>query len=188
MSNEPKIINVSDWKSIEIENIKFILTEGQSYFKFLSDAKIRITSKAFSIITILIPICSILTAYISKSISNEQFTNKGLVCFVIAILIMLLYILFRLGKIIKPKNSMPFGREPFELFKDERMLGINWDKDLSIKALVIAEIENTQAKIEYNRENNKHIQEELDKSMMLIGYLFVAATVAIIAYTLICLF
>lgn len=182
MSNEPKRISVSDWKKVEIENIKFILTEAQAYFRFLSEAKIRITTRAFSIITILIPLSCLLIAFIIKSIDNEQFTNKQFVFLGTIILINLLYILYGLGKIIMPKKSMPFGREPFKLFQEERLLGLNYDKELSMKALILNEIEDTQNKIEYNKENNQALQFQLNRSMKLIGYLFIGSTIAIIGF------
>lgn len=178
---------VSDWTKVKIDNALFILNEAKDYLKNLSDISVRITARAFSILTVLIPITSALIAYLvgqsTKGISNIHF----IIYYVSFIIIVLIVIMFFLGILINPRGYMPLGRRPVDLCSDE-MLGVNLTAQLSIIALVLSEIETCQAKIDFNERQNIERTNLLKRCIKSVAILFALSSAALLTYTVIIVF
>ena len=175
-------IPVSDWEEVKIENAKFVLTEAQTYAKDLSEASGHITARAFSILTIFIPITSALIAFVVGE-SMKGNPNYFITFYIIVIVTSLIVIMFFLGKLVLPRLFMPLGRQPAAICSDE-MLGVKLTKELSIIAIVLNEIEDCQQKIEYNEcQNNQRIK-MLERIMKAGGVLFAIAIITIAVYLL----
>lgn len=170
-------IPVSDWSLVKIENAKFILNEAQNYVKYLSEVSQRITARAFSALTILVPITSALMAFVIREILEHEKINY-VVYYSLVIVITLIYVMYLLGKIVMPRMYMPVGRSPKELC-DDNMLGVKDESELSFVALVLNEIEACQVKIDYNEEQNMERKGLLDKSLKIIALIFITSTIII---------
>lgn len=180
MTTEKYKIPVSDWKKVGIDNAKFILTEAQTYAKYVSEESGHITARAFSILTVLIPITSALIAFVVGQTMKGN-PNYFITCYIIAIVTGFIVIMFFLGKLVMPRLSMPLGRIPSNICTDE-MLGINHTKELSMIVIVLNEIEDCQQKIEYNEDQNNLRTKKLHMCMKAIGILFAIAIIAIALY------
>jgi hypothetical protein len=174
-------IPVSDWTEVGIDNAKFVLAEAQSYVKYLSDVSGRITARAFSILTVLATITSALIAFVVKQAIDSPTTNTFITYYTVAIVIVLIAIMFALGKVVMPRLFMPVGRSPIEISNDE-LLGVTMEKKLSFVALVMNEIENSQNKIDFNERQNAERQTLLNYCIKAVGVLFALSTVTITIY------
>ncbi|HLP20464.1 MAG TPA: hypothetical protein VK174_09190 [Chitinophagales bacterium] len=174
-------IPVSDWTEVGIENAKFVLSEAQSYLRYLSDVSGRITARAFSILTVLATITSALIAFVVKQALDSPSTSNFITYYTVAIVIALIMIMFALGKVVMPRLYMPVGRSPVELCNDE-MLGVTLEKNLSLVALIMNEIENNQNKIAFNERQNAERQTLLNYCLKVVGVLFALSTVTITIY------
>ncbi len=72
MSGKKLFDDIEDWTKIGLENSKFILEEARTYVSYLAEVGDKITSKAFTILTFVIPIESALMAFIV----NEKINKK----------------------------------------------------------------------------------------------------------------
>jgi hypothetical protein len=65
MTTRPKFkIEVANWQSIKIENARHILLEAKDYLRYLPEAADKVTARAFTILTTLLPITSALLIFI----------------------------------------------------------------------------------------------------------------------------
>ena len=180
MTTDKFQIPVSDWTLVGIDNAKFVLLEAQTYAQYLSDVSSRITARAFSILTVLVPITSALIAYVVGQTMKDN-PNYFITYYIVLIVIGLIATMFFLGKTIMPRLFMPLGRKPIEICNDE-MLGVTLSKKLSLISIVLNEIENCQQKIDFNELQNTSRNKMLNSCMKAIGILFAIAIIVIATY------
>lgn len=165
MIEKPYYVPVSDYRKAGIENCKFIYQNAFEYVKDTTERSNRITVRAFSIITILIPITSAIIAFLYNQVQTGSINKPILFSLTVIVVLCLLVIMLMLGSVIFPRLFMPVGREP-KLVADDEMLGVSLEKEYALIALYINEIENCQAKIEYNLLQNLNRTRLLKKAML----------------------
>jgi hypothetical protein len=174
-------IEVSDWTKINIESAKFILEEAKTYVKYLSDTSDKITNRAFAILAILIPITSALIVFSVNERFKPLIGDKVISYLMLFVIIGLIATMFGLSSIIFPRMFMPLGREPKQICTPE-FLSVNFDIELAKLSMVLNEIENCQAKVDYNKSQNSNRTKQLKHAMLSLGLIFVIATSTLIGY------
>ncbi len=175
--------DIDDWDKIDLDNAKFILEEARTYVSFVIDVGDKITDKAFKILALLFPIESALIAFVINEKMKgciQDYTIANLLIFVVTSIVV---IMFYLGKIVLPRSFMPKGRAPVEICKNKELLGIPSDGSTDVAALKLAlvlnEIENSQAKIYFNNNQNTVRITALKLSMMALGGIVVIAVLTL---------
>lgn len=179
MKTENFKIPVTDWTNVKIENAKFVLAEAKDNLKYLDDQSSRISNRAFSILTVLVPITGALIAFVVGQIMKEAIQSAFIIWYVISIIVCLIAIMFLLGRLVMPRKFMSLGRPPKDICNDD-MLGLSLSKELSMVAIVMNEIENCQQKIEYNEIQNDKRTKLLSRSMKSLILVFTLAIVTLI--------
>ena len=187
MATENFKIPVTNWTQVKIDNAKFILAEAKENLKFLDDQSSRISNRAFSILTILGPISGALIAFVVGQMMKEPLQTTFFTWYAITIIFCLIAIMLILGRLVMPRKFMSLGRPPKDICNDD-MLGISLDKELSLIAIVMNEIENCQQKIEYNEIQNDERTILLRQSMKSLVLIFMLAIATLIFYFVFTLF
>ncbi|MBU1759227.1 MAG: hypothetical protein KKB19_00100, partial [Bacteroidetes bacterium] len=163
-------IEITDWTNIDLVNAKFILSEAKDFCKYQNDNSDKITNRAFSILSILLPIVATLIIFIVKEKSTPTFSDDLVFKLLSFVVIVLLIIMFFLSQVVFPRMFMPLGREPKDLCSSD-FLGTTLKKENAQIALVLNEIEATQLKINYNKKQNLTRTTKLKWSLISIGIL-----------------
>ncbi|GAA5220606.1 hypothetical protein [Membranihabitans marinus] len=158
MSEDWKL-ELPDWKKANLKSLEFIHTKANEAFNYTTNVADKISSRAFTFISILIPILTLIISFVIKLlyVQNEPIPR----CFLTnVIFICLLFVIsfFGLIFIIYPKKFMHAGREPKELSDAQFIQNQNLNTEEQYLALLIGEIEGLQKKITVNeRINNDRI-------------------------------
>ncbi len=171
MNNQWRI-EIEDWRSISVSAAKTIFEEAKEHFDFTHEIAEKITSRAFSLLILLVPIFSL---YIGLFIRIDKATTPEAILYVLVALVfvvclmMLLYIIF-------PHLYMFPGREPKELFE-----GNFFDLELEDQelAIVLNEIEACQFKIDVNSKSNS-------RRLQLLKWVIYVLVAALIAIAILC--
>ena len=172
MSSKRFKIEVSDWTKINSDTARFILEEAKTYFRYLSDVSDKITARAFTILSILIPIASALIYYLVSQKLPSSTLNAPLQQLVYPVVTFLIIVLCMLIKLIFPRMAMPLGRDPQELCIPE-FLGIDYDDKLANLSIVLNEIENVKSKIDYTEKQNRQRLTLLKACITILALFFV---------------
>ena len=172
-------LEVSEWEKIDLENAKFILNQGTEYVKYLNEINEKTTGRVFTLLSILLPIESALIVFlINEKLKDtiDDYVVAGLILFEIFAIILVMFVL---GSIALPRLYKPVGREPYEIWQNELLLGIDYDKALAQLSIVLNEIENCQSKIQYNQQKNNLRIQKLKISMLAIGISLMIAVITL---------
>ena len=166
-------IDITEWKTVNIESAKYILHESNTYLKYQVDSTDKITNRAFSILTLLIPITSVIVAFFINEKYKPVYCDRSLNILLLIVLVALISIMFFLGKLVFPRLFMPLGREPRVIAIQDFL--INADSYL---ALVLAEIETAQERMDYNEIEIAARVKTLKNSMISLWAIFIFAVLA----------
>lgn len=157
MANRIWQTDIQDWTKLTKDIVLFYLTQAESNLKSCLELSDRITTRAFSLLTIIIPIITLTLGYLLKQIIEGN-ANYWLLLISITCLIISFVCLYFLVKLIFPRGWMPLGRQPNEIFTSH-MVDNDLDQDKKYIAIVMGEIECIQTKIDYNKlQNNKRLK------------------------------
>jgi hypothetical protein len=139
-------IESSSWKTINQSSLEFILKEAQTRVSFINEQSNRISNRAYSILTILITILSVLIGLISS-----QFQRMNSFMFLLLLLLVIAFMISMsiLVSIISPRQFSPSGRLPSELNKEKYYHG-----DDALRLLFLNELTNCDSIIRSNYEIN----------------------------------
>lgn len=160
-----------DWTKIDVANAKFILQEAKDYLKCQEDNSQRITNRAFTILSILIPILTALLVFIVQQKIHPSF-NFGFVVFLCCSVIALMMVMFLLAKIVFPGYFFTVGRPPRDLCIPE-FLGFGIETELAHLALILNEIEANQYKIDCNGAQIIQRTNRLKFAMIVLGLIVI---------------
>ncbi|MCM4174238.1 hypothetical protein DHD32_22475 [Arenibacter sp. TNZ] len=163
-------IDKSNWKSIPIESIRFILVEGKDYLEYTICESNKITNRAYSIVLLLFAILSGIVAYTFNKMVLGGFEKiVGLnFCLVVA----LVFILIQLGTLVFPRTIMVKGRTPKKLALPKFLNNPKLNDEENYLAFIIQDVEVVQEKIDFNLIKNKRRQVRLRNNMIAIAVLF----------------
>lgn len=180
--------DVQEWTKINKDLINFYLNQAESELKSSLDVHDKITQRAFTILTILIPVLSISFGYLIHQISGHN-TDKFILVIAIAALFAAMVALFNLIRLIFPRQWMVMGRQPKEIFISAV---IDNNKELTPEQLhigiVMREIEDIQYKIDYNWEHNETRLKTLKRVIWIIASSLFVITLLIIRQLLFFIF
>ncbi|MDO1512369.1 hypothetical protein Q2T41_18180 [Maribacter confluentis] len=163
-------IDKSNWKSIPIESVKFILSEAKDYLDYTLVESNKITSRAYSIILLLFAVLSAVIGYTFNKMVLGGFEKIILLnfCFVAV----LVFILIQLGRLIFPRKIMQKGRIPKKLALPQFLNNPKLNGNENYLAFIIQDIEVVQEKIDYNLIKNEKRQGKLKNNMIAVAVLF----------------
>lgn len=166
-----------DWKKVDKESVEFMLRQAHEYERCLSERSDKITSRAFSIVSILATVATALIAVFAKVVVNNEI--DFLTLYLLTVIVVVLTLIFLFGTLVFPRGFMMLGRNPKKMFKPE-LLGVGKQKKHSYIALLLAELEVAQQKIDFNSDQNRLRTKRLKHLMLITGY---SITVFFLAFT-----
>lgn len=143
-------IYFENWTDIKIDSAKFIFTQAETFLKSTVDTTASLTSRAISLIQVLIPLIGIVFVYTVTFISKKDFSN---VLFHVSAYFFLVLV-FCLVKAVKMYKTVPVaepGSEPIKLATKNMLFSDVENQEL---ILVLNEIEQYQERIDRNLSNN----------------------------------
>lgn len=146
--------DIKDWSKINKDLINFYLNQAESELKASLDVHDKVTQRAFTILTILIPILSLSFGYLIRQISEHN-TDKFLLVIAIICLIAVIFALYNLIRLIFPRHWMIIGRQPKEIFVSSLVDNDTLTPEQLHIGIVMGEIENIQYKIDSNWIQNE---------------------------------
>lgn len=142
--------DIQNWTRINKDLINFYLNQAEAELKASLDVHDKVTQRAFTILTILIPVLSISFGYLIRQMSEHN-ADKFLLVIAILVLIAASVALFFLIQLIFPRQWMILGRQPKEILISA---AVDSNDELTPEQLyvgiVMGELENIQYKIDYN--------------------------------------
>lgn len=172
-------LEVSDWQKIDLENAKFILNQGTEYVKYLSEVNEKTTTRVFTLLSILLPIESALIAFLISATLKDSIDDYVLSDLILFEIFAIIVVMFVLGSIALPRLYKPVGREPYEIWQNEQLLGIDYDKAKAQLSIILNELDNCQSKIQYNQQKNHGRIQKLKICMLAIGVLLMVAVITL---------
>ena len=147
-------IQVNDWEKINKESAMFIINEADKFLKYTIEVSDKITTRAFSFLLITLTILIGIIGFTFQSYKECSALSPNLICnFLFAIMLIIVSVFLIL--IVSPRFFMMTGRSPKEIAINEFLCNDSLTPELSYLALILNEIENYQAKIEYNIDQNQ---------------------------------
>jgi hypothetical protein len=170
--------DIINWTKLDKPLADFFLNQAEQNLKSTLDLSDRITTRAVSILTIIIPITVLNAGFLLTQLFNHPSSSKYLVWFALAGLLALAVVLIVLAKLITVRQWMAPGGLPREIFTSHML-----DNDLSnahqYVASVMGEIERVQIKIDFNRAQNAQRLNILKWTIWFIAMAFVTLFVFI---------
>ncbi|KKM99319.1 hypothetical protein LCGC14_1149100 [marine sediment metagenome] len=163
-------IDKSDWKSIPLESIRFILAEGKDYLDYTINESNKITNRAYSIVLLLFAILSGIVAYTFNKMVLGGFEKIVILNF--CLIFALLFILIQLGILVFPRALMVKGRTPKKLALPKFLNNPKLNDEENYLSFIIQDVEVVQEKIDFNLKKNKSRQGKLKNNMMAVAVLF----------------
>lgn len=155
-------IESSNWKTINLPSLEFILREAQTRISFTNDVSSRISNRAYSILTILITLLSVFIGLIS---SKYQMMNSFVFLLLLSLVIAFMVAMSLLVSLISPRQFYPSGRIPSELNKEKFYHG-----DDALRLLLINELTNCDSIIRSNNDINEKRARLLKIVISIIAY------------------
>lgn len=109
-----KSIDFGNWTEIKIESAKFIFLQAETFLKSTTETTSSLTSRASSLIQIIIPLIGVDFVYVTTFIEKNDFTNT----FFHVSLYFFTILIFCLFKAVKMYQTVPVaeaGSEPIKL-------------------------------------------------------------------------
>lgn len=158
--NDAWKLELSDWTKANLKSLELIHSKANEAFDYTTNVADKISSRAFTFISILVPIISLIIGLLGNQLygQNEPIPQTVLVvAFIICIpsamsLAALIWMIF-------PKRFMHAGREPKKISIPQVIQDDSFTKEEQYLALLIGEIEGLQKKISTNEKiNNKRLE------------------------------
>ena len=167
--------DIQDWTKLTKDTVNFCLSQAELSLKSSIEASDRISTRAFSILTVVIPIITLSIGYLFKQITEHNADN-----YILSLAIFCLFFcfmsLFFLIRIIFPRNWMSLGGQPKEIFTSN-MLDNDFEPELKFIAIVMGEIQAIQLKIDFNRASNYKRLNYLKAVIWILSITFLIASV-----------
>jgi hypothetical protein len=177
LSEEWKI-NAEYKKKINLDLANFLLDQAEKALKNTTETADKITTRAFTLLLILIPILSTIIGLLIASIKVSAKTNRLDIGFFTVLILVGGGIIYQLLKLIYPRDFMGVGRQPNEIIVSD-MLNNELDETKRLLAFKFNELKNCQHKISYNRQQNEKRILALTKILSLI---VISAALALTVY------
>jgi len=174
-------IEIENWDKLGIENVNFVLKLSQVKEDYLLNVSDKITARAFSMVKILLPTVIILISLLIAEINKGVF-DLELIIFLVVNILTGMYLTYHFYKLTFPRVYYGQGREPNEIFENEKLIIKGND---SMLALTLCEIENSQNKVNKNKEQNIDRSNKLKRLMLLVFLLALISTVIFILVVLV---
>jgi hypothetical protein len=153
-------LKISDWTKSNVKSLEFIHSKANEAFSYTTNVADKISSRAFTFISILVPIISLIIGLLGNQIVEPTKSIPSTV--LIVALIICVPSVLSLGALIWmifPKKFMHAGREPKNIAIPQVIQDDSFTQDEQYLALLIGEIEGLQKKISTNEElNNKRLK------------------------------
>ncbi len=140
---------LKDWEKVDKEVYKFCLDQAEKRLINVIDDSEKITSRAYTLIGVLIPILSICVGIVLKYVNGNSHFDFIVYLSIICV-ILLGYCLWKLSKLVGVRRIWYSGTEPRNLCKSEFIEADGLIDDEPIKFLMKSEIEQIQHKIDQN--------------------------------------
>lgn len=179
-------VNLSDeWKidpeykkKINLDLANFLLDQAEKALKNTTETADKITTRAFTLLLILIPIVSTITGLLLASVKDSVKTHSLDIGFFTVLILVGGFIIYQLIKLIYPRDFMGVGRQPNETVVSD-MFNNDLDETKRLLAFKFNELKNCQHKISYNRQQNEKRILVLTKILSLIA---ISAALALTVY------
>lgn len=142
---------IDNWQHTSKDLAEFFFSQAEKLLKETIEISDSITTKAYNIILVLIPLVSVLAGFIVGY--QDQSGNQVLVILATACLIGFLYSLFEALRVFMPKTIVFLGSQPKKLVNPAYIISSE-SKDIQIIEVLYSECANLQAAIEANDESN----------------------------------
>ena len=149
-------IELKNWKTANLESLKFILEHGLEHLEQTVEISNKITARAFTILSVLIPVLSVMLGILFnyQFEKTENMPPEGLMIVSVILIFPLLYCLVLLIRLIFPRLIQPLGRPPAELDDPDYLENPEYNKNQQYLLMIINEIDNCQNKIAFNDASN----------------------------------
>lgn len=146
-----------DWEEIPMSLLLFGKDQAESRLDDVLDEAAAITDRGYKLIGIILPIATIVVAYLLSGTVNQKQSTILTVSAAIGLIPLLLCGL-RIYKIVAPREVHRGGIPPSELFQDFTFMENDYSDDEKEKYILLFIIEQTQQKIDETMDcNNKRI-------------------------------
>lgn len=145
-------LEISDWTKSNVKSLELIHTKANEAFNYTTNVADKVSSRAFTFISIIVPIISLIIGLLGNQIVEPTKSIPSTV--LIVALIICVPSVLSLGALIWmifPKKFMHAGREPKKLAIPQFIQDDNFSSDEQYLSLLISEIEDLQLKIDYNK-------------------------------------
>jgi hypothetical protein len=141
--------SLKNWEDVGVDCYRFAFEQGEKRLKdVLADSE-KITSRAYVLVGIAIPLFSTsFSVFVKQALSGNIFKLQTL--FAIAPCVVLIFVLYQLLGLLGIRNNWLNGTEPKSMVQSEFMEREDFVFDEPIKALMLGEIEIIQQKIDEN--------------------------------------
>ena len=167
--------DIQDWTKLTKDTVNFCLSQAELSLKSSIETSDRITTRAFSILTIVIPIVSLSIGYLFKQIIDHTTDKYILIAAIFGLFSCFLSLLF-LIRIIFPRDWMSLGGQPKDIFTSN-MLDNEFSPELKYVAIVMGEIQAVQYKINFNQSSNFKRLDYLKAVIVILSITFFCITV-----------
>lgn len=152
---QPWTLELGNWTEANIQSLELIHRKANDAFDYTINVAEKISARAFTFISILIPIISLIIGLLGKQLFEQDAAPSSLLISVMLLLcIPALSSLAALIWLIFPRKFMGRGREPQHLADAVFIQTDDYSKAEQYTALLIGEIEDLQHKIHYNDQIN----------------------------------
>lgn len=167
---KPFTIQKTNFRSMSIDSLKFILNEGKDYLDYTIKESEKITNRAYSIVIFLFAILSGVASYTFNKMALGN--HDKIVYLNFCLIVFFVILLYHLGSLVFPRTIMANGRIPKTIALPEFLIIPKIDKEENYVLFIIQDIENLQVKIDYNLVKNQNRQEKLKIVMISISVMF----------------
>lgn len=148
-------IQLDNWTNSNLKSLEFIHSRANESLKYTVDIKDAITKRAFTFLSILIPILSLFIGILLSPFKPQIPIEKTFLFVAIISCFMLLISILILIFLIFPKGFYYLGREPKRIaFADVIQEKEDTVEDEPYIGLLLSEIEHLQTKIDFNNKVN----------------------------------
>jgi hypothetical protein len=142
--------DIQDWTKITKDMVNFYLNQAEAELKSTLDLHDKITTRAFALLTILIPITTLTIGYIIRQIAEKN-ADKYLLAVAVVCLYATISCLYLLIRLVFPRQWLSSGRPPKDIFTSQMIdTPHEYTDEQRYVGIVMREIENIQYKITFN--------------------------------------
>lgn len=144
--------DLKDWENVNLDAYKFIFDQGEKRLSQILDESEKITSKAYTLIGIVIPILSLAIGYL---IERHEVIYKPLLYILSGVIIIISLCLILLWILIRRRNIWYLGTEPQLIATSAYLESVDLQDEETVKCLYLDGLTHIQAKITSNKEVNR---------------------------------